>query len=220
MIIGIPKEIKNNENRVGLTPSGTKELTKRGHRVFVQATAGINSGFPDKDYIAAGAEMLPTIEDVYAKAEMIIKVKEPIAPEYKLIRKGQLVFTYFHFASSEPLTLAMIESGAVCCAYETVEAPDRSLPLLIPHHVRISPTGQVRVLRTHQPAQQTFVPVHRRLCLHHINRAFIKTLQQTAFQPFTRCAPPLFAGWIAATANVGITTVTPFAIRPGSPGHR
>ena len=132
MIIGIPKEIKNNENRVGLTPSGTKELTKRGHRVFVQATAGINSGFPDKDYIAAGAEMLPTIEDVYAKAEMIIKVKEPIAPEYKLIRKGQLVFTYFHFASSEPLTLAMIESGAVCCAYETVEAPDRSLPLLIP----------------------------------------------------------------------------------------
>ena len=132
MIIGIPKEIKNNENRVGLTPSGTKELTKRGHRVFVQATAGVNSGFPDKDYVAAGAEMLPTIEDVYAKAEMIIKVKEPIAPEYKLIRKGQLVFTYFHFASSEPLTLAMIESGAVCCAYETVEAPDRSLPLLIP----------------------------------------------------------------------------------------
>ena len=98
MIIGIPKEIKNNENRVSLTPSGAKELTKRGHKVYVQATAGANSGFPDKDYVAAGAELLPTIEEVYAKAEMIIKVKEPIEPEYKLIRQGQLVFTYFHFA--------------------------------------------------------------------------------------------------------------------------
>ena len=132
MIIGIPKEIKNNENRVSLTPSGAKELTKRGHKVYVQATAGANSGFPDKDYVAAGAELLPTIEEVYAKAEMIIKVKEPIEPEYKLIRQGQLVFTYFHFASSEPLTRAMVESGAICCAYETVEASDRSLPLLIP----------------------------------------------------------------------------------------
>ena len=112
MIIGIPKEIKNNENRVSLTPSGAKELTKRGHKVYVQATAGANSGFPDKDYVAAGAELLPTIEEVYAKAEMIIKVKEPIEPEYKLIRQGQLVFTYFHFASSEPLTRAMVESGA------------------------------------------------------------------------------------------------------------
>ena len=128
MIIGIPKEIKNNENRVSLTPSGAKELTKRGHKVYVQATAGANSGFPDKDYVAAGAELLPTIEEVYAKAEMIIKVKEPIEPEYK----RQLVFTYFHFASSEPLTRAMVESGAICCAYETVEASDRSLPLLIP----------------------------------------------------------------------------------------
>ena len=125
MIIGIPKEIKNNENRVSLTPSGAKELTKRGHKVYVQATAGANSGFPDKDYVAAGAELLPTIEEVYAKAEMIIKVKEPIEPEYKLIRQGQLVFTYFHFASSEPLTRAMVESGAICCAYETVEASDR-----------------------------------------------------------------------------------------------
>ena len=132
MIIGIPKEIKNNENRVSLTPSGAKELTKRGHKVYVQATAGANSGFPDKDYVAAGAELLPTIEEVYAKAEMIIKVKETIEPEYKLIRQGQLVFTYFHFASSEPLTRAMVESGAICCAYETVEASDRSLPLLIP----------------------------------------------------------------------------------------
>ncbi len=132
MIIGIPKEIKNNENRVALTPAGAQELTRRGHKVYVQATAGVNSGFEDEDYIAVGAEILPTIEDVYATAEMIIKVKEPIAAEYKLIRKDQLVFTYFHFASSEPLTRAMVESGAVCCAYETVERDDRSLPLLIP----------------------------------------------------------------------------------------
>ncbi len=132
MIIGIPKEIKNNENRVGMTPSGVAELVHHGHKVYVQQTAGVNSGFPDEDYIAAGAQILPTIEAVYAIAEMIIKVKEPIAPEYKLIRKGQLLFTYFHFASDETLTKAMIQSSAVCLAYETVEKPDRSLPLLIP----------------------------------------------------------------------------------------
>ena len=97
-----------------------------------RATAGVNSGFADEAYTAVGAEILPTIGDVYARAEMIVKVKEPIAPEYKLIRKDQLVFTFFHFASSEPLTRAMIDSGAVCCAYETVERADRSLPLLIP----------------------------------------------------------------------------------------
>ena len=125
MIIGIPKEIKNNENRVGLTPSGARELTKRGHKVYVQTGAGANSGFDDEAYTAAGAEMLPAIEEVYARAEMIVKVKEPIAPEYPLIRKDQLVFTYFHFASSEPLTRAMIASGAICCAYETVERADR-----------------------------------------------------------------------------------------------
>lgn len=132
MIIGVPKEIKNNENRVALTPAGVMELVRRGHEVYVQATAGVNSGFTDEEYVEQGAKILPTIEDIYAIAEMIVKVKEPIAPEYKLIRKGQLVFTYFHFASSEPLTHAMIESGAICCAYETVECKDRSLPLLIP----------------------------------------------------------------------------------------
>ena len=132
MIIGVPKEIKNNENRVGMTPSGVQEMTKHGHVVYVQASAGVNSGFGDDAYTAAGAKILPTIEEVYATAEMIVKVKEPIASEYKLVRKGQLVFTYFHFASSEPLTKAMIESGAVCCAYETVERKDRSLPLLVP----------------------------------------------------------------------------------------
>ena len=132
MIIGVPKEIKNNENRVGMTPSGVQEMTRRGHVVYVQASAGVNSGFSDEAYTAAGAKILPSIEEVYAKADMIVKVKEPIEREYSLVRKGQLVFTYFHFASSEPLTKAMIESGAVCCAYETVERKDRSLPLLVP----------------------------------------------------------------------------------------
>lgn len=132
MKIGIPKEIKNNENRVGMTPAGVAELVRHGHEVMVQHTAGENSGFSDEAYIRAGAEILPTIEDVYQKAEMIIKVKEPIKPEYKLIRKDQLVFTYFHFACDRELTDAMIESGAVCLAYETVETDNHHLPLLIP----------------------------------------------------------------------------------------
>lgn len=132
MRIGIPKEIKNNENRVGMTPAGVAELVKHGHEVMVQHTAGEGSGFPDSDYIEAGASILPAIEDVYASADMIVKVKEPIEPEYPLIRAGQVLFTYFHFASDRPLTDAMLKSGAVCIAYETVTAPDGSLPLLIP----------------------------------------------------------------------------------------
>ena len=132
MKVGIPKEIKNNENRVGMTPAGVAELVKNGHEVFVQHTAGEGSGFPDEHYTAVGATILPGIEDVYATADMIVKVKEPIEPEYKLIRKGQLLFTYFHFASDEALTKAMLESGAVCLAYETVQTPDRRLPLLVP----------------------------------------------------------------------------------------
>jgi len=132
MVIGVPKEIKTSENRVALTPAGALELSRRGHSVYIQSTAGEGSGFSDSEYESAGAHILPTIEDVYAKSEMIMKVKEPIEPEYKLTRKDQLVFTYFHFASYEPLTDAMIESGAVCLAYETVEMPDGSLPLLVP----------------------------------------------------------------------------------------
>ena len=132
MIIGVPKEIKNNENRVGMTPSGVAELVRHGHVVYIQQGAGVNSGFDDDSYQAVGAKILPTIEAVYDIAEMIVKVKEPIKPEYKLIKKGQLLFTYFHFASDKELTMAMIESGAICLAYETVEKPDRSLPLLIP----------------------------------------------------------------------------------------
>lgn len=132
MIIGVPKEIKNNENRVALTPAGAVELIKRGHDVYMQSTAGEGSGFSDNEYMSAGTKILPTIEDTYEIAEMIMKVKEPIEPEYKLIKKDQLVFTYFHFASYEPLTKAMIESKSVCLAYETVEKSDRSLPLLVP----------------------------------------------------------------------------------------
>lgn len=132
MIIGIPKEIKNNENHVALTPAGAKELVTRGHTVYMQHTAGDNSGFLDTAYEAAGAQILPTIGEIYQIAEMIVKVKEPISSEYSLVRKGQLLFTYFHFASEEKLTLAMMESGSVCLAYETVENPDGTLPLLIP----------------------------------------------------------------------------------------
>ena len=132
MIVGIPKEIKNNENRVGMTPAGVSELIRRGHTVYVQHTAGESSGFPDSEYKAVGATILPDISDVYAAAEMIVKVKEPIEPEYPLIKESQLIFTYFHFASDRRLTEAMVASRAVCLAYETVELEDHSLPLLIP----------------------------------------------------------------------------------------
>lgn len=132
MIIGVPKEIKNNENRVGMTPAGVHELVRHGHTVYVQHTAGLGSGFADEEYEAAGAKILPTIDDVYATAEMIIKVKEPIAAEYPLVRRNQLLFTYFHFASDRALTEAMLASGATCIAYETVVGPRGGLPLLIP----------------------------------------------------------------------------------------
>ena len=132
MKIGIPKEIKNNENRVGMTPAGVAELVHHGHEVYVQHTAGEGSGFSDDEYVKVGAKIMPTIEETYAVADMIVKVKEPIEPEYKLVKKGQVLFTYFHFACDKPLTDAMLKSGAVCVAYETVQLPDRSLPLLIP----------------------------------------------------------------------------------------
>lgn len=132
MKIGIPKEIKNNENRVGMTPDGVAELVKHGHEVFVQHTAGEGSGFADAAYEKVGAKILPTIEAVYDVAEMIIKVKEPIMPEYPLLKHGQLVFTYFHLACDLELTEAMVKSGAVCLAYETVQTADKRLPLLVP----------------------------------------------------------------------------------------
>lgn len=132
MVVGVPKEIKNNESRVALTPAGAHEFVRRGHQVLIETEAGSGSGFPDEDYRAIGASIAPTAEELWSKAEMIMKVKEPIEEEYQKCRENQLIFTYFHFASSEPLTLAMIESGAVCLAYETVEQSDRSLPLLVP----------------------------------------------------------------------------------------
>ncbi len=132
MKIGVPKEIKNNENRVALTPAGAKTLTLNGHTVFVETHAGENSGFSDEQYLKSGAQILKSAEEVFATAEMIMKVKEPIKSEYNLIRPNQLLFTYFHFASNEELTRAMIDSKAVCLAYETVEKSDRTLPLLIP----------------------------------------------------------------------------------------
>ena len=132
MKVGIPKEIKNNENRVGMTPAGVAELARRGHEVSVQHTAGEGSVFSDDDYVAAGARILPSMEAVYRECDMIVKVKEPIEPEYELVRKGQLLFTYFHFACEKELTDAMLKSGAVCLAYETVQLPNGSLPLLQP----------------------------------------------------------------------------------------
>jgi len=132
MIVGIPKEIKNNESRVGMTPGGVFELVKNNHKVYVQSDAGEGSGFFNQDYQQAGAVILDTIGQVYAMSEMIVKVKEPIAEEYELIQEGQILFTYFHFASSEALTKAMIKQKAICIAYETVEDDEGTLPLLTP----------------------------------------------------------------------------------------
>lgn len=132
MVIGVPREIKPGENRVALTPSGVEVLRQHGHTVLVERSAGSGSGFADVEYQAAGAELLESAREVYAQADMIVKVKEPIEPEYELIRPGQVVFTYFHFAASEELTAAIRRSRCVAIAYETVQRADGSLPLLIP----------------------------------------------------------------------------------------
>jgi alanine dehydrogenase len=132
MKIGIPKEIKTNENRVSLVPAGAGALAVAGHTVIVEAGAGLGSGFSDAHYLAAGAQVVQDADAVWAAADLIVKVKEPIALEWKCIRPGQVIFTYFHFAASEQLTRAHIASGAVCIAYETVELPSRELPLLTP----------------------------------------------------------------------------------------
>ena len=132
MTIGIPKEIKNNEFRVGMTPSGVNSFIRNGHEVYVQQGAGLGSGFSDLLYSTVGAQMCESIEEVYSKSEMIIKVKEPLKKEYSLIKKNQIIYTFFHFASSKELTEAMISSESICLAYETVQNPDHSLPLLTP----------------------------------------------------------------------------------------
>ena len=132
MIIGVPREIKPNENRVALTPGGAELLIANKHTVIIEKDAGVGSGFSDEMYIRAGAKIIPTAAEVYGQAEMIMKVKEPIAPEYGLIKENQVLFTYFHFAASRELTEAMVKAKAICIAYETVMKPDNSLPLLIP----------------------------------------------------------------------------------------
>jgi alanine dehydrogenase len=132
MIIGVPKEIKTNENRVALVPGGAEALVQAGHTVYVEKSAGEGSGFPDSAYESAGAKILPTADEVWQKAEMIMKVKEPIAVEWPRMRKGQVIFTYFHFAADEKLTRACLDSGAVAIAYETVQLPTGELPLLTP----------------------------------------------------------------------------------------
>lgn len=132
MIIGVPREIKPNENRVALTPGGAELLIANKHTVIIEKDAGVGSGFSDDMYIKAGAKIIPTAAEVYGQAEMIMKVKEPIAPEYGLIKENQVLFTYFHFAASRELTEAMVKAKAICIAYETVMKSDNSLPLLIP----------------------------------------------------------------------------------------
>ena len=132
MIIGIPKEIKSAENRVAATPAGVRAFVAHGHRVFVQAGGGAGSGFSDQEYQEAGAAILPTAEEVWAEADMIIKVKEPLGPEFDLMRAGQILFTYLHLAADHGLTLKLLDKGVVGIGYETVQLADGTLPLLAP----------------------------------------------------------------------------------------
>ncbi len=132
MLIGVPKEIKTNENRVALLPVGASTLIANGHKVLIETNAGAGSSFSDEDYKAVGAEIASSAKEVFSNADMIMKVKEPINDEYTMIREGQIVFTYFHFAASKELTEAMMKNKCVGIAYETVQKSDRSLPLLIP----------------------------------------------------------------------------------------
>ena len=131
MIIGIPKEIKEQEQRVALLPSAASQLTRRGHSVVVQKNAGIGSGYPDDDYVKAGAEIVDQTKEVFARADMIVKVKEPLEAEFPLLRKGQILFTYLHLAASKSLTEALLKSGVIAIAYETIQV-DHRLPLLEP----------------------------------------------------------------------------------------
>jgi alanine dehydrogenase len=132
MRVGIPTEIKDNEYRVAITPAGVHELVSRGHEVFVQAGAGVGSSVPDQDYAAAGAKILDSAEEVWGQAELLLKVKEPVASEYHFLRPDLVLFTYLHLAADRPLTLALAEAGTTAIAYETVQLADRSLPLLAP----------------------------------------------------------------------------------------
>jgi alanine dehydrogenase len=132
MKIAVPKEIKNNENRVGLVPSGARQLIQDGHEVFVQHNAGMGIGIPDEDYIKAGAKIVDTLEDAFAAGEMIIKVKEPQPNEIALLKPHHILYTYLHLAADKPQTEGLMNSGATCIAYETIQLEDNSLPLLVP----------------------------------------------------------------------------------------
>src|SRR4051794_3625799 len=132
MVIGIPKEIKTDEYRVSLVPAGAEVLTRAGHTVLVEAGAGLGTGIADSEYAEHGAEIAARPEEVWRRADLIVKVKEPLAAEYPRIRRGQVIFTYFHFAASEELTRAMLERRCVCVAYETIQEAEGSLPLLTP----------------------------------------------------------------------------------------
>ena len=132
MIVGVPTEIKTDEYRVSMLPFGVEDLVGRGHQVLVQAGAGLGSGIADHDYLRAGATLVNNAEELFGRADLVIKVKEPQAVEFKLLRQGQLLFTYFHFAASRELTEAMIDSGATCLAYETLKDSQGRLPLLTP----------------------------------------------------------------------------------------
>ena len=132
MKIGVPKEIKTNENRIALVPAGAESLVAAGHSVLIETGGGLGSGFPDEAYTAVGAQIAPDAATVWRETDMIMKVKEPIEREWPNMRRGQLIFTYFHFAADEKLTKAHLASGATCVAYETVELPTRELPLLTP----------------------------------------------------------------------------------------
>src|SRR5580692_744560 len=132
MKVGVPKEVKNNEFRVAITPAGVHELARNGHQVFIEKDAGTGSSIPDDDFVTAGAQILPTADDVWQTGDLILKVKEPVAEEYHRMRKGQVLFTYLHLAASRPCTDALLGSGTTAIAYETVQAADGSLPLLAP----------------------------------------------------------------------------------------
>src|SRR4030081_3780392 len=131
MTIGVPKEIKEQEQRVALIPAAVEQLKRRGHSILVQKNAGVGSGYPDEDYVKVGAEIVDSAKDLFARADMIVKVKEPLPAEFPLLRKGQILFTYLHLAASKPLTEALLKSGVTAIAYETIQAGNR-LPLLEP----------------------------------------------------------------------------------------
>lgn len=153
MLIGVPTEIKNNENRVAMTPAGVHELTSRGHDVLIQSGAGVGSGISDAQYTAVGAKLTPDVDEVWATADLLLKVKEPIAAEYPRLRKGQVLFTYLHLAASRECTDALLSSGTTAIAYETVQLTDRSLPLLQPMSEvagRLAPqVGAYHLMKSH-----------------------------------------------------------------------